>query len=32
MKDILPQLYGRTGTLYLNTYQENESDPSYIFK
>ena len=32
MKDILPQLYGRSGTLYLNTYQENVADPSYIFK
>lgn len=32
MRDILPQLYGRSGTLYLNTYQENVSDPSYIFK
>ena len=32
MKDILPQLYGRAGTLYLDTYDENESDPSYIFK
>ncbi|WP_434309322.1 cell division protein FtsQ/DivIB [Hominifimenecus sp. rT4P-3] len=32
MKDILPQLYGRAGTLYLDTYDENEADPSYIFK
>ncbi len=32
MKDILPQLYGRSGTLYLDTYRENEPDPSYIFK
>ena len=32
MRDILPQLYGRSGTLYLNTYQENVADPSYIFK
>ena len=32
MKDILPKLYGRAGTLYLDTYQENQRDPSYIFK
>ncbi len=32
MADILPELYGREGTLYLNTYNEHAEDPAYVFK
>ena len=32
MCDTLPELYGRSGTLYLDTYKPGELHPSYIFK
>ena len=32
MCDTLPELYGRKGTLYLDTYKQGELHPSYIFK
>ena len=32
MCDTLPELYGRKGTLYLDTYKNGEAHPSYIFK
>lgn len=32
MCDTLPELYGRKGTLYLDSYKKGEAHPSYIFK
>lgn len=32
MTDILPELSGRTGTLYLDTYDPNSANPAYVFK
>ncbi len=32
MTDILPELYGRTGTLYLDTYDPHSTNPAYVFK
>ncbi len=32
MKDILPQLFGRSGTLYLDNYDPNAESPGYVFK
>lgn len=32
MTDILPKLFGRRGTLHLETYDETLKNPSYIFK
>ena len=32
MCDSLPELYGRSGTLYLDAYKPGELHPSYIFK
>ena len=32
MCDTLPELYGRKGTLYLDTYRSGQAHPSYIFK
>ena len=32
MCDTLPELYGRSGTLYLDSYKQGEAHPSYIFK
>ena len=32
MADILPELYGRSGTLYLDTYDETDASPWYIFR
>ena len=32
MSDILPELAGRKGTLYLDTYKEGTTHPSYVFK
>jgi len=32
MSDIIPELSGQRGTLYLDTYDETVSDPSYIFR
>ncbi len=32
MCDTLPELYGRKGTLYLDSYKPGELHPSYIFK
>ncbi len=32
MADMLPELYGREGTLYLDTYVEGQAHPSYVFK
>ena len=32
MCDTIPELYGRSGTLYLDTYKPGELHPSYIFK
>ncbi len=32
MCDTLPELYGRKGTLYLDTYKPGQLHPSYIFK
>ena len=32
LKDILPELSGLSGTLYLDTYDENNSSPMYTFK
>ncbi|MDD6213079.1 MAG: cell division protein FtsQ [Clostridiales bacterium] len=32
MTNILPELEGRKGTLYLDTYDENVDHPTYIFK
>ena len=32
MCDALPELYGRSGTLYLDAYKQGEAHPSYIFK
>lgn len=32
MCDTLPELYGRQGTLYLDSYKPGELHPSYIFK
>ena len=32
MCDTLPELYGRSGTLYLDSYKPGQLHPSYIFK
>ena len=32
MHDILPKLYGRKGTLHLETYDETVTEPSYVFR
>ena len=32
LKDMLPQLEGRSGTLYLDTYDETRTNPMYTFK
>ena len=32
MCDTLPELYGRSGTLYLDTYKPGQLHPTYIFK
>ena len=32
MCDSLPELYGRSGTLYLDSYKPGQQNPSYIFK
>ena len=32
MCDTLPELYGRKGTLYLDTYKPGQLHPTYIFK
>ena len=32
MKDILPRLYGRSGTLRLDNYDPNAENPGYVFK
>jgi len=32
LADILPELTGMSGTLYLDTYDKNDTDPSYTFK
>lgn len=32
LKDILPELSGLSGTLYLDTYDETNSNPTYTFK
>ncbi len=32
MCDTLPELFGRKGTLYLDSYKKGEAHPSYIFK
>ncbi len=32
LKDILPELTGLSGTLYLDTYDENNSSPMYTFR
>ena len=31
LADILPELWGRSGTLYLDTYDENNGDKWYSF-
>ncbi len=30
--DMLPQLEGKSGTLYLDTYDETKTNPMYTFK
>ena len=32
MSDMLPKLYGRGGTVYLDNYSESQSGTSYVFK
>lgn len=32
MTSILPELNGRSGTLYLDTYEANAENPAYVFK
>ena len=32
MEDILPELEGRKGTLYLDSYQSGAARPNYVFK
>ena len=32
MSSILPELYGKKGTLYLDSYQSSVANPSYVFK
>lgn len=32
MSDMLPELSGMSGTLYLDSYKEGEAHPSYVFK
>lgn len=32
LRDILPELSGLSGTLYLDTYDEANSSPTYTFK
>ena len=32
LSDILPELTGLSGTLYLDSYDENNSNPMYTFK
>ena len=32
VKERLAELYGREGTLYLNTYNEHAEEPAYVFK